>query len=189
MEMIRLKWTGIRPLLMSNGRMVDPLDPIVVRLKELTRLGAKKLTEAQYREIYRLKWEGSLYFDEKIGPYIPNDNIESCLKFGARKLRLGKQVESAILVADDIVKLSYKGPRTIDTLYADERFTLKKRTALGTISVRPMFPTGWEIQFGLEFDEAVINRKDLLLVVNEAGRLIGLGDWRPKFGRFSFLEV
>jgi hypothetical protein len=184
METVTVKWTGFRPLLMNNGSMVDPLNPIVKRCKEITRIGAKKMKDAHYAELYRLKWDGALYFDESIGPFIPNDNIEACIKFGARKLRIGKQAESAVLVADDIVRLEYSGPRTRDALYIDSRFQLKARTKMGTISVRPMFPTGWNMKFTVEFDEEVITRAELLPAMDQAGKLIGLGDWRPKFGRF-----
>lgn len=183
-----MKWTGIRPLLMANGLMVDPLNSFVKAIKQITRKG-KRMTDADHEEVYRLKWEGSLYYDDKAGPFIPNDNIEACLKFGARKMKLGKETEAAILVANEIVPLQYTGPRTLEALWADGRFMLKKRTKLGTISVRPMFPTGWTIEFELEFDDRIINKKDLLSAGDIAGSQIGLGTWHPKFGRFLSEEI
>jgi hypothetical protein len=47
-----------------------------------------------------------------------------------------------------------------------------------------MFPTGWVLRFELEFDDSVIGPKELVKAMNDAGALVGLGDWRPKFGRF-----
>lgn len=118
-----MKWTGIRPLLMSNGLMVDPLNEFVKRRKEITRKG-KRMTDADHEELYRLGWEGALYYDDQVGPFIPNDNIEACLKFGARKMKLGKETEAAILVADEIVRLEYPGPRTLEALWASGNFML-----------------------------------------------------------------
>jgi hypothetical protein len=48
-----------------------------------------------------------------------------------------------------------------------------------------LFPTGWSILFELEFDDSIINEESVLKAAVDAGALIGLGDWRPKFGRFT----
>jgi hypothetical protein len=172
---------------MHNGLLVDPMNPFQRRIKELARKGAKKLTDSDYEQIDRLKWEGGLYFDENVGPFVPNDNIEATILAGARKSRQGKETQAAVFVSDEIVKLDYKGPRTMEALYVDKRFQLRKRVTIGkaaVIGVRPMFPTGWSIDFEIEFDDSVINRKDVIKAMEEAGKLCGLGDWRPKFGRF-----
>jgi len=189
MDTIYLEWTGIRPLLHSNGMLVDPLNLYVIRIKEMTDKGSRKMTEADHRAVDRLKWEGALYFDDKIGPFMPNDNIEACLIDGAAKFRKAKAMESAATVVDEIVKLDYDGPRTIEALYAAERFALRKRTKLGVIACRPMFPTGWRIRFQVEFDDSVISRKHIVNAATAAGRLVGLGAWHPKFGRFLSEEV
>jgi len=182
METIKMKWTGIRPLLMSNGLMMDPLNEYVKRCKEITN--KRKKTETDYELLYRLRWEGSLYFDEESGPFMPNDNIEACIKFGARKLKLGKDVEAAVLVTNEIVPLNYSGPRTLEALWVASTFQLKKPTKLGVMSIRPMFPTGWSCEFELEYDDEIIDRKNIVLVQDIAGRQIGCGAWHPKFGRF-----
>ena len=47
-----------------------------------------------------------------------------------------------------------------------------------------MIPSGWVLEFGLEYDSSIVNEKALLKSMVDAGTLIGLGDHRPKFGRF-----
>ena len=53
------------------------------------------------------------------------------------------------------------------------------------IRIRPMIPTGWSITCTVEFDESIVNRQAVIDAATEAGSIIGLGDWRPKFGRFT----
>jgi hypothetical protein len=52
-----------------------------------------------------------------------------------------------------------------------------------------MIPTGWSLSFDIEFDDSIVNPKNLLKAMSDAGSLVGLGDWRPKFGRFLVEEV
>jgi hypothetical protein len=184
---MNVKWTGIRPLIQHNGMMADPTNRIARRIKEITAKGSRKMTDADYEERDRLEWEGGLYWDDDLGPVILSDAIERCIQLGAQKSRLGKDVQAAVFCTEPVTKLLYDGPRTKEKLYADARFTIRKGVAIQksrVIRVRPMFPTGWSLQFTLEFDESILNPKSLEKAMTDAGALIGLGDWRPKFGRF-----
>lgn len=190
MKTIKTTWTGIRPLISHNGLLVDPLNPFTRQIKAITSKGSKKLTDADHAQRDRLEWEGGLYYDEAAKrPYIPSDNLESCIRAGARKQRLGKNVEAAVLVSDDIVHVEYQGPKDREKMYADPRFTLRKgivvpATGNRLIRIRPMLPVGWKLSFTLEYDETVVNEESLIKAMQDAGSLIGLGDHRPKFGRF-----
>lgn len=188
MKTINTKWTGIRPLVMHNGLMADPTNPHTRRIKEITSKGSKKLTDSDYEERDRLEWEAGLYWDDNVGACVPSDNIERCIQLGAQKSRIGKDVQAAVFCSEPIIKLDYEGPRDKAKLYQSERFQLRKGVAVQKsriIRLRPMFPTGWSITFALEFDDSIINQKNLEKAMVDAGALIGLGDWRPKFGRFT----
>jgi hypothetical protein len=192
MKTIKVKWTGIRPLLMHNGLMADPTNPLVRRSKEITSKGSKKMTDADYEEKNRLDWEGGLYWDTEDGLIIPSDNIERCIQLGAQKSRIGKDVQAAVFCTAPHVAIDYTGPKDKEKLYADPRFSLRKGVAVNkarVIRIRPMLPTGWSLTFEVEFDESIVNPKSLLKAMTDAGALIGLGDWRPKFGRFLVEEV
>jgi hypothetical protein len=192
MKTIATTWTGIRPIVMHNGLMADPTNPTVRRIKEITSKGSKKLTDSDYEERDRLEWEAGLYWDDAIGPVIPSDNIERCIQLGAQKSRIGKDVQAAVFCSDAQVRLEYEGPRDKRKLQQDPRFTLRKGVAVQQsriIRIRPMFPTGWLLTFTLEYDESIINEKNLVKAMVDAGALIGLGDWRPKFGRFTVETV
>ena len=58
------------------------------------------------------------------------------------------------------------------------------KTGARVMKVRPMVPTGWQLKFSVEYDENLVNEKDLHRAMVDAGTLVGLGNWRPKFGRF-----
>ena len=189
MKTLSVKWTGIRPLVMHNGLMADPTNPFVRKGKEIRSKGTKKMTEADYEEQNRLEWMGSLYWSDNLkGPIIPSDNIERCIQMGAQKSRIGKDVQAAVFCAESIIPLECETPKTKDKMYADPKFTLRVGVVINqsrVIKVRPMIPTGWALKFSVDYEESIVNAKDLIKAMQDAGALVGLGDWRPKFGRFA----
>lgn len=191
MKTLKIKLTGIRPLVMHNGLLADPTNPYVVEIRKITAKKNKK-TDSDYEELSRLEWLGGLYLGEGDSLVIPSDNIERCIVDGARKSRLGKDVQAAVFCADVEVPIRHPlidGKAPAD-LYDDAtgRFVLRKGVKVTTsrvIRVRPMIPTGWSLETTLEYDETIINQRNLAQAIHDAGALIGLGDWRPKFGRFT----
>lgn len=67
--------------------------------------------------------------------------------------------------------------------YLDRRRVVVQRN--GVTRVRPAMLAGWraEFEFGVLTPE-YISPPDLHAVLNEAGRLVGIGDFRPTYGRF-----
>jgi len=188
LKTLTVRITGIRPLLMKNGLLADPQNETTRAIKEITNKGSKKMTVDDHRNKDRLQWEGSLYWDDKDGAIIPSDNIERCIQLGAQKARKGKDIKAAVLCAEPHSKLEYDGPRSREKLCDDPKFCLRKMVVQGmgrVPSVRPMFPTGWKLTFTLEYDPAIVDRETILRALQDAGALVGLGDWRPKFGRFT----
>lgn len=188
MKTIRVTWTGLRPVILHNGLLADPTNSVVIAMKKITAKKNKK-TDADNEELARLEWLGGLYRGEDGSIVMPSDNIERCIQEGARKSRLGKDAQAAVFCTEPEIKLQHpalKGP--VEKLYGDPRFTIRKGVKVTTsrvIRVRPMIPTGWVLTFDLEFDETIINQRNLEQAMIDAGAIVGLGDWRPKFGRFS----
>jgi hypothetical protein len=198
MKTLNVKWTGIRPLIMHSAAMIDP-DNAAVRAKNKLQRDLKQLKkddedgrERKRREIERMEWEGSLYWNGS-ALYVPGDNIMACIVAGARKIKMGKQVEQSLVPPDDapLEIAALRAGMSLDQIFETDGFQLRApvrippKTGSRVMSVRPMIPTGWAIEFGLEFDETICPVKDLREAMNNAGALIGLGDWRPKFGRFT----
>jgi hypothetical protein len=191
MKTMKVKWTGIRPLIMHNGLLADPTNPVVVEQKKITAKKNKK-TDADCFELARLEFLGGLYLGVDGRLIIPSDNIERTIQDGARKSRLGKDVQAAVFCSDSEIAIHHPliDGKSPDQLWADKqgRFVLRKGVKVTTsrvIRVRPMIPTGWVLSFDLEYDESIINPRNLEQAMIDAGALCGLGDWRPKFGRFT----
>jgi len=177
--------TGMTPLLMHNGRLADPLDPATKALKAVTAKRGK--TDADHLEVSRVEFMGALYFDPDVGPYLPADNVWKTLHMAAKKSKQGKQVEEGVIITSDVNPLSYPGPRKLDEMWASENFVFRKtvRNQSSRIArTRPIFQQ-WKVGAEGILDESVINLADLRAIAEKAGALVGLGDWRPRFGRFT----
>lgn len=187
METIRLKLTGEAPLIMQADTLADPLHPLKLKLEEQTKV--KNKTAVHHREIARIEFEGGLYLNEH-GPYVPADMVQKCFVEAARLSKAGKQIERGVLVVDDM-PLQYTGPRTLDALSADPRYSYRKTVVIQrrrTVRVRPIFRE-WSLVASIGFDTAIISQRTLLEVAERAGQYIGIGNRRPNlggsFGRFS----
>ena len=73
---------------------------------------------------------------------------------------------------------------TADWDYLDQRRVMVQRS--GVTRCRPAFHPGWTAHFALQIQlPEYAPSKDVLDVLVNAGRLIGVGDFRPSFGRFQ----
>lgn len=181
--------TGAFPLLMHNSRMADPLDPIVKAKQKLT--SKMKKTDADHEEIAHLDFLGGLYIDSDVGPYLPADNIQRCLLDAARLNRLGPKCERGVFIDSDVNPLAYDGPRTAEEMWSQEQFRFRRSVKTGkgknaprTMGCRPIFRQ-WRAQAHGLLDESQINLDELRAIADNAGTFIGIGDWRPRYGRFT----
>lgn len=170
---------------MHNGRLADPLDEYTQALKGLT--GKRAKTDEDHEEVARAEWMGSLYTDEQGRPCWPGENVEIMIRNAARKEKRGKDVEKGLMSAGNW-PLKYQGPKDLEALWKSKKFLHRARVKQGIIRTRPMF-TDWELVFDVDYDDEVLDQRDLVRWIEYAGRYIGLSDWRPKFGRFEVLSI
>lgn len=186
MKTITYKIKGIRPMLQHNGRLANPLDEYTRKLKELTRQRAK--TDEHHIAIAHAEFEGSLYWSAELGIYLPADNFDAMLVKGAGKFKLKNAVTAGVFVDCEYgVPITYDGPRSLAALWESPRHRFVKAVVVQrnrVMRTRPMIPTGWSAEVPVTFDEALIDADTLTQIVNYCGSSIGLGDWRPRFGRF-----
>lgn len=180
---------GITPLMMHSERLANPFDPLTKEIKAVT--GKRKKTEDDQLEIARLEWLGGLYFDDDAGIHIPGYNMFAAIVNGGKLHKLGTAIKRAALVKEDHIRLVYDGPKTPDKLFEDKRFVDIRSVKVGMAKVarcRPVFKA-WEMTFTVLYEETALQRQDLDRVLADTGAMIGLGDYRPRFGRFEVSSV
>jgi hypothetical protein len=181
----RITITGTAELIMHNARLANPLDPIAKAMKAVTSKRTK--TDEDHEEIARLEHLGSLYYDSEIGPYIPGQNFERCLVDAGKVTKSGVKVTRGVFVSTNINPLAYQGPREPDALWADENFRHMASVKVQTNRVmrcRPVFRQ-WRAAAEGTLDTAVLSLEELQSIADTAGAMIGLGDYRPRYGRFT----
>ena len=184
MEIIKLKITGTRALIMHADTFANPLSKLTKAHKELT--SKRKKTDEDHEAIARSEWEGGMYFDKELGPYLPGINIEAALIAGGKLSKLGTQLKRSVEVMEEMCPLQYDGPRDMNGLwdagFYDAR-SVKVQTAR-LMRYRPKF-TKWSAECTVMFDPETINREQVVKCLEDGGAYCGVGDFRPKYGRFS----
>lgn len=190
-ETVKLTIKGTAPLIMHNGRMRDPLDFFAKELKKLT--GKRNKSDEDHLAIARLEWEAGLYWNEKLGPYVPQRPLRKLLIEGARKSKAGKIVEAHVMPSG-AAPIVYDGPRDVEGLwsagrsngsvvgtYVDRRIMTVQRNAVAR--TRPIFPE-WSLEITYEYDSGECQPEQVRQWLVAAGHHVGLLDGRPESGRF-----
>lgn len=183
-EMLKVQLTGRLPLLMHNERLANPLDPAAKKLKALT--AKRKKTDDDHLAISYTEFEGGLYHDDEVGPYVPIGWLMGMLRDGGKLTKQGKDVTRAITLEQERHPLEYDGPRDIEGLwkkgFLDRRMVGNQKNRI--LRTRPRFDK-WRVGFNLMYDESVFDQPQVEAILKNGGQMVGLGDYRPMFGRFE----
>lgn len=134
--------------------------------------------------------ESYVYRDEKGMLAIPGEYLRMAL-IGASKFRQDPRsprksmMDLAKAAVISLTPLASLGVKMWD--YEDRRRCVIQRSAITRI--RPAMKAGWQVTIQLQINLPEYISADLLNeVIQQAGKLIGLGDFRPTFGRFQVVE-
>jgi hypothetical protein len=192
MMKITIKLTGRAPMLQRNGRLANPLDPITIELAHLTKKRGK--TAEDYRKLLPLEAYGGCWETPEGLIGLPTENVHSSLKEAAKGFKQGKDVERALLfdlvtepllingAPMDAREYCYSG--LVDRLFIRTVVINKKRNLRARAIMH-----NWTSQHTFTLLDDIVNPGDLQKIFVRAGRLIGVGDWRPRFGTFSTAVV
>jgi len=186
LEKLEATLLGVSPLLMNNGRGADPTDELTRQLKPLTI--KKPKTDEVLSEIRRLEWARSLYLDADGRLAIPADNILAAVIEGARKSKLGKDAEAGVFDSEPFYQIHHEGPKDLDRLYVTPGFCDYRGVVVArrrTMRARARVPAGWRLPIALMVNTEIIEVRAVVAALEAAGERIGLGDYRPRFGRFT----
>lgn len=192
---------GVVPLILHNGRLSDPLDPLTIALADAVKASKKTKTDAAIANTCKAEFMGGLYIGDDGGPCIPGEVLEAAIRSAAKASKEGKSVQSG-LFCDGNFPLIYDGPRSPKDLWESKgegagdgimdgrRFVDRRRVRVGQAAVmrtRPIFHK-WELIFTVSFDPETLNRKSIIGFVELLGRKVGLCENRPRYGRFEIVS-
>jgi len=131
--------------------------------------------------------EKKMYRDED-GCYIPSTWIEAML------VNAGKRVKKGIGTYREDMKTVIVEPQKIPLLKKEngERYKTYDEMLVVPVVVqrqripraRPQF-NSWKAKFDIIFDHEIISVEALKKILEIGGKMVGIGDWRPKYGRFK----
>lgn len=184
--------TGLRPLKTHNAQLANPLNRFVIEMKKLTSI--RKKTEEHHRQISDLEFLGGLYLDEKNRPVVPSHMIEGMLYEAAKVYRKGKDLKGALDVLDDaLLEHSDSDPaKLVSNKTAEQLLKIPGYRVMPCVKVQqariirthPFFRY-WRFTFTMQLDTEMVEEAMFKEICIVGGRRIGLGDYRPKFGKFE----
>jgi hypothetical protein len=176
--------TGVSPLLLHNSRLfLNPLAPEYKSFRQLT--SKKSKTDDDYIKIAQMEWLMGLYLNDENQPIIPGENLERLVIEGARKNKKGKEATAGVIASDAVI--IHNGPSKLEDLAKDLNFIDSRPVVVQRARVmrcRPVFKN-WTIETEVMYIPDIVDRDQIVQAITIAGRVTGLGDYRPKFGRFS----
>lgn len=175
--------TSLCPMIMHNGQTADPLNKFAKALKQISSKRAK--TDSDFEEMARIEFMAGLYMGRN-GPIIPAQNIDAMLINGAKKSKEGMLAKGAVFCMEN-VDLIYDGPRDANQMWEVDDFRFSRIVKVGTarvVRMRPIF-NAWKATVKINFEPSLVNESRLVDWWNAAGSVVGLGDWRPQYGRFE----
>lgn len=196
--------SGIGPMLMHCGQTADPLNQFSKAMKKQS--GKRNKTDEDLAALSMLEWWAGLYTDRRLAVsddgqvsaekgtklVIPAHVLDSAIREGARKIKAGKQISAGVIVEAN-GDFSASGVKDLTVASLDEAYHYRCAVKVGASKVmrtRPIF-ADWSVTFSVLIDQSVADLDVVRQSLDHAGRLVGIGDWRPgapkggSYGRFT----
>jgi len=187
MQNVTLKLIGASAMLLHSDRGANPLNTDAIAHKILT--SKRKKTDEDHLAIAKSEYMMSFYAGDDI--VIPSTNIKSSIVNGAKLNKLGSAFNKSVIILSDMIPIKHSGPKTKAAMWKDPACVDARSVKVGTarlIRYRPRL-NDWTLNVDIAFDENMSEKAQIVTAAENAGRYIGLGDYRPQnggpFGRFS----
>ena len=190
MKILNIKIQGICPMLMHSDRTANPFDSFTKEIKKFT--AKRKKTDEDLEQIAKLEWEAGLYYDNETGKYfLPSALLFAMLYNSAKNFKQGPTLKQAIVIPENGSYVFPDDKLTPKQLYDHIEYIDLRSVRVSQSKVmrcRPIFKN-WSSEFQLFLDDDKLNLDDFTHIANNAGKYIGIGDFRPQYGRFDVLEI
>jgi len=174
-------------ILLHNGQTADPLNKFAKAMKSITSDRTLKKTDDGILELMRIEYEAGLYLNAKKQVIIPSRVLEANIAEGARKTKEGKSALAGSFVDCDAVLQYAGGPLTVKQLLDSEDHRLTVGVGVNNSRImrtRPLF-TDWSATFEVSVLAEMAGSTALKTWLTNAGKFIGLCDYRPRYGRYE----
>lgn len=178
MKKFKVTIEGIAPLLQARHPSPIEEEKILKRAKSAKK--TKDLTNIEQFEMHAYKIKSKFYQ--------PSEMIEAAMTKAAVNFKMeGKKtykdtIKSGIIITP--AELIHKNQKTV----SDEKWGRNKTTGGAVWVVRPRFDN-WSLDFELQLlQDERISSEILKDILDYAGLYVGIGAWRPKFGRFKVVK-
>ncbi len=183
MYTVDVKVVGVAPVLQNRFPMPEFAD--------MSRGGKKKTGSPDYSDEWREK-----FYANKAGIFQPSSHFEAALVRTAASFTIqGKRgktykdlFKASVFVTPE--EIPFNVPILDKPVFdADQPVYLTMYPVIvnraRVVRIRPALKTGWELEFNIECIDDQIHASLLQDVLALAGKTCGVGDWRPRFGRFN----
>jgi len=134
--------------------------------------------------------ESYVYRDEKNNICIPGEYLRMSIIYAAKYKQDPRSIRKSAM---DLYKAGVVSLNVLSSLnakkwdYEDKRRVVIQRSGINRI--RPAMKTGWEAEFDFLVNiPEYITPMDFNESLQTAGRLVGVGDFRPTYGRFVITQ-
>lgn len=182
--------SGIAPLMQHRF----PIPPDVLNPKGGKRVSGSVDFSQEWREYFYATSDGSIY---QPASHLEGAMVKAATQFkvtGKRGKSYKDLFQANVIVTPEQIPHHVQVPDALDAdadkpLYLDVRPVIVNRARV--IRLRPTFKPGWSLDFEIQVIDDQLPAEILNDVLTLAGKTVGIGDYRPKFGRFlvSHFEV
>lgn len=175
--------------MMHADTLANPLSPITKAHKELT--SKRKKVDDDHFAIAKSEFTAGCYWSKDDGFYVPGQNFDATFLAGAKLQKLGVHWKRGALVLENRVKLLHDGPVDPEKLWEDPTFVDCRGVKIGSAKLmryRPIF-LDWAAELSVSVNTDVLDSKEAKKAIEDAGALIGVCEYRPRFGRFEVAYV
>lgn len=170
--LIEVKVKGSCPLIFNNPDAINNLP------------SGRNIDRAS-EEYQEQSFQCSLYKNKK-GLYQPSEHFERSMELAGNQITFkGKQKYGKVLKGGIIVEpTQILHPKKSKPVHFRKWVVINGCRVLKT---RGMLPE-WELEFQIRVINDAINFDSLKEILEYAGTYQGIGDWRPKYGRFTVVK-
>ena len=126
-----------------------------------------------------------LYQDENGKPYIPSAHIERCMVDSGTNFQIrgqGKKTYKKEMMSSVVVSPTKIAIKPVDWTVNIQAVKIQGKQ---TFRARPLFKAGWAASFVVQILDDELQHETVKDILSFAGKRVGIGDYRPKYGQFE----